>query len=131
MLQEIDDKKTSSEIFHRESQNGRKRIERETVLPTMTEDNAHFIPAAYDDGQELLWVGIDDAELNDSCDSHLGQQFSVTSVLSNLPTVQEVSESLNIISKFIKTPTKRRQRLPGYNDPSYKYRDLDYLDKDE
>ena len=116
-------------LFDKKSQNGRKRNERETELATMTEEEVHFIPATYDDGQQDLWKG-NDAEIDDSDDSF---GATVSSVISSLPSFEDVSDFLKIIPKYIKTPERNlRQRIPGFVEPSYKYRrDLDHLDKDE
>ena len=110
--QQHQEETTQSEIVHRKSQIGRKRVERETVQPTMTEETVHYIPAVYDDGQEALWEGNENEQLNNSFDSLLGQQVMVSSVMSSLPSVQDVSDFLNIIPKFIKTPTKQRHVCP-------------------
>ena len=96
----------------------------------MTEENVHYIPAVYDDGQEALWEGNENEQLNNSFDSLLGQQVMASSVMSVLPSVQDVSDFLNFIPKFIKTPTQQRRRIPGFNSPEYKY-NLKVLDDKE
>ena len=69
----------------------------------MTKEEVHFIPATYDDGQLDLWKG-NDAEIDDSDDSF---RTTVSSVISSLPSFEDVSDFLKIIPKFIKTPEKK------------------------
>ena len=87
----------------------------------------HYIPYSHDDdGMSQIWEN-NDVDMNDNLEDR------ITSAMANLPSVQDVSDfMIKAIPKFITTPSQRRQRIPGFNEPSHKnIPDLDVLDKED